>query len=269
MVAFRERIIRCLAHVARERPDAVHPVSGAVTDRLDDPASPLVPAATVCLAQLVADDPDPYLRHVWPVAELLGAGDGATRRHAAHVLADLAAAHPVAVAGVVPVLREHLDDDPAVATKVSAAIGRVAGERPEAVRLTVPELVSCLDHRTRPVRTNVAGALADVAGASPELVGEAVPSLVERFDDDAVTVRRNAVTAVLRVADERPVLAARARGGIIELLDDPDATVRRSACTTLGYMSDTLAIELLREVARTDPDASVRSSARWAVEHIS
>lgn len=268
-VEFGETLLLCLARVATHDPERVLAVREAILDRLRPPDGPLVPAASVCVLQLLETDPAAFVPHVTDLAALLAVDDASTRRHAAHAFTVLADAHPDAVAPVSDALAVGLAAaDPETVQKTTSALGLLARDDADAVVAHLPNVVARLDHSSDAVRANAAGAVADVAGGRPGVIDRHVGNLVDRFDDDAPLVRRNATATFARVAAQSGSVPSPADGALIELLDDTDPTVRALACRALGHVGAPAAVELLRTTSAEDPDRQVREAARWALEQI-
>lgn len=268
-VPFEEELLLCLARVASVRPTETQAAREAALARLS--RAELRGAASVFLAQLASHDPAPLVGHVDDFAALLRGDDSAAGRNAAHVLSQLARAHPVAVADAVSALADGAAAaDDQTALKSLTALGAVADARPGRVVDILKTVVGRFEAGHDGVRANALGVAAAAASTEPAAVAPHLTAVVDRFDDPAARVRGNAAAVALRVGQTDPDgVDSSVTGGLTELVDDPDPTVRANACRALGHVGGPLAVELLRDRARSDPEPAVRQSATRAVERLS
>jgi HEAT repeat protein len=169
------------------------------------------------------------------------------------------------VEGALPALRplcKALEDtDWSVRFWSSAALRRIAEERPAAAAEAVPALVKALRSQEDSVREYAAEALGNVGPAARD----AVPALEEVADKGDGWNRLRAAEALWKVAGPAGRPAVRAA----PLLRDSNEQVRRGAAECLGRMGPDAAeaAPALRE-ALADPDARVRQEAREALRKI-
>ena len=89
------------------------------------------------------------------------------------------------------------------------------------------------------------------------------PTLFVTASDTDVgkTLTARALIGALRVRDSVQSLAQLAKG-------DPDASVRNAACHALGQLRDGAARPVLEDIAKTDSDGLVRDQAQIALRRL-
>jgi len=73
-------------------------------------------------------------------------------------------------------------------------------------------------------------------------------------------------------SDYKPMVYSRNKSAtpiLIDLLKDSDPYIRAFTARALGYLGDERALEVLKQLAETDPNSKVKSRAKWAYEYLS
>jgi hypothetical protein len=92
----------------------------------------------------------------------------------------------------------------------------------------------------------------------PRMRGDQLAEVIQRLRSQPVPVRLEVVQQLAREADEVGVSVLRA---LAVEAPDPDANVRWTIAEELGKMRHPEAVRLLEELARSDPDETVRGCA--------
>ena len=243
-------------------------VDPAVT-LLDSATHPLLRnEATQFLATFAGHDPTAVTTAV-PVLAALLRDESADTDTVARILAAVGRTEPDALVDVVPKLELFLETEPERAhIRILTVIGLLSKEHPEMTVEVVPTAGELLSAEEVPLRSNAAGVLADIAGEYPTKVKPWVPEAIELMDDPDEQVRHNATAILARVAAEHPDAVRPAGEQLLAVLDDDLPNTRFNACWALNYINARHAVDTLREIAATDPDADVRSVAQLAVDNL-
>jgi len=88
------------------------------------------------------------------------------------------------------------------------------------------------------------------------------------MQDSDEQVRYNATSILSSVAKKYPDAVSPATEELLAVLNDESADTRFNACWALKRLKATSALEVLTELAATDPDEDVRSVAQVAIDSI-
>lgn len=143
-------------------------------------------------------------------------------------------------------------DDPAVEVREAAAeaVGKLGN--PQVVSL-LADAVSDPEERVRDSACRSLGLLRDA---------RATESLLEALRDPSPKVRASAAGALGRVGNDQAVVP------LILALNDTSPLVRYQAVGALASLGDARGIEPIRSLMQRDPDDSVRSRAKNALENL-
>jgi HEAT repeat protein len=265
----REDVAYCLAELARESPADVAPSADElVWFAAEHERAPATGEVLRCLAAVAADRPEALADHVATLVDVLSVREGYDRwglRALAHVsLADATALEPA-----VPLLTSALVVNPEEnGVPALSALGRVARETTPPSFAFVDHTVDLVDHSDKSVRQNAIGCLADVAHQSPSVVEDACPRIVPALESNDPRMRANAAVTIGRVAAGTPDAADPVRSQLLALLEDEYHYVRANACVALGYGRVSEARDRLSQLAAGDPEPTVRDRAAWACERL-
>ncbi|WP_306057728.1 HEAT repeat domain-containing protein [Natronococcus wangiae] len=267
----RKDVAYCLAELAREAPADVAPSVGElIWFAAENERAPATRHLLRCLAAVADDQPDAVADHVATVVDVLTARRGYDRwglRTLAHVSREA----PAALEPAVPLLSDALAANPeANGAPALTVLGRAARAEASLPSLAfVARAIELVDHDDDSVRRNAIGCLADVAHRTPSAVEEACPRITPALESDDPKTRANAAVTIGRVAVGRPDVVDPARTRLIALLEDEFPYVRANACVALGYGDVTEARERLSKLAAGDPEPAVRDRAAWACDQLS
>jgi len=261
--------LRSLAHIAELYPDMVAEEVDPVIDTVTADSRLVASAATRLLLYIAEHNPGAVVDALPAFGSLLAPTPTRARRQAVATVGLLANPHPEAVRPLVPQLCSLLDtDDTAYRISSTAALGRVTAAYPAAATPAVPTLVAQLDADHPELRANAVGVLGDIAREFPIDIAPYVDTLAVGLTDDDPTVRSNTAGAVARIASVKPRQIKPFTDALIALLDDEWTRSRVHACWALGRCGATAAAAALAECRHTDPEASVRQRAAWALDRI-
>lgn len=270
-----DEIAYCLAELAAESAGDVAPSTDEIVSfARANPAREATTDLLRCLAAIAVERPDALVDHVASIADVVDAREADDRDYSwgLYLLDQLSTDHPDALEPAVSVLADVLAAAPAEnGVTVLAVLGRIAR-----ADVTPPSLefvdvaASLVDHDDDSLRTNAVGCLADVARHHPAAVERACPDLARALENGDPKTRANAAIAIARVADGSgaDATADAARDRLLALLEDDHAPVRLNACLALGYGDVAAARDRLAELARSDPDPDVRERAAWARDRL-
>jgi HEAT repeat protein len=265
--------LTCLAALAAACPEEVAPHVESVFHALTATDRTLVTAATTCVSHVASADPASVSAATDPLVDLTTTADPTVRLHAAYTLGRIAVVAPEAVRPEVDSLvRVVGDGTERTATRLNAtcAVGRIAGEWPDAVVEYLPTFVGALDDDDAGVRANAAGVVGDVATTHAVAVRRHVDALLACLDDEDDVTRANGSTALARVTREFPDAVCPHVDRLVDALADDDPLVRENACWTLGYLRDEArpARPVLKRVRTDDGNERVRGRAAWALDEV-
>lgn len=121
------------------------------------------------------------------------------------------------------------------------------------------------------LRTDKPALLASASDGDLEVAAAAVKRLSELYGPEGLVeamavpsaVGRGLAVLELKAHPGPGTIAALSRG-----LKDPDAGVRARSADSLGYVGDSTSLEVLRQVAESDPDDFTRRMASQAMERL-
>ncbi|MCP4716639.1 MAG: HEAT repeat domain-containing protein [Deltaproteobacteria bacterium] len=198
-----------------------------------DGASALVRIGSPAVAHLIN-----ALRHKDPIV----------RRNAADILGRIGPKAKTAI----PALEKELENpDKAFCWTVKQALRKIK-------KVTVENLIDCLNDKDVIIRNNATKALGDLG---PNAIS-AIPALVSCLDDAKTEVRKNASFALAKIGE--PAIPA-----LIEALKSENAQTRKNATFSLGEMGATaqLALPALKRLLH-DNNSKVRWCADNAIKNI-
>ncbi|WP_415380147.1 HEAT repeat domain-containing protein [Halosimplex sp. TS25] len=135
----------------------------------------------------------------------------------------------------------------------------------------IEPLGNCLESDDQGVAVNAAWALSVFAEFHDERVADVavdhLDSLLELLAGDA-RARATSIGVLTYVCEHRLAAAERVTDALIERLDDDAAQVRAAAALALGYSDDDSVVPPLRELERSDPEETVRSTAANAIDRL-
>lgn len=270
-VDFHDEVAYCLAELASESPEDVAPsVDAIVSFAVDHAEAPATRDLLRSLAAVAADRPDAVVGHTAALVDILANRRGYDR-WGLRTLDHLSTEYPDALEPAVPILTAALAANPdGNAAPALSALGRIA--RSDATLPSyrfVEYAIGLVDHDERSVRNNAIGCLADVAHHSPSVVEEACPRIAAALESDDPKTRANAAVTIGRVAAGADAVVEPARERLLELLDDEYPYVRANACIALGYGNVREARDRLARLAAEDPVPNVCDRAAWAYDYLS
>lgn len=187
----------------------------------------------------------------------------------ARILASVGSSQPGALADIVPKLELFLETEPERAhVWVLEAIGHLSKEHANITVDVAPTAGELLSAEQYTIRSNAAGVLADIADEYPTDVKPWIPDVIELMQDSDEQVRYNATSILSSVAKKYPDAVSPATEELLAVLNDESADTRFNACWALKRLKATSALEVLTELAATDPDEDVRSVAQVAIDSI-
>lgn len=268
--ANRPKVLEVLAAIADDRPGEIAHFVGEITPSLDAEDDACRAAAAECVSHVAAHDPVDVVDAVPALATLVedrAEGVG----HALFGLNRIAADYPGEVRPAASALTDALGDESLSVSQrlnATAALGRVAGEYPDAGVAAVDELADLLDADDHRLRANAAGVLGDVAVVHAGVLGRHVEALAALLESDDDYTLVNTTAGLSRVAEVDPDTVRPYTDRFVALLDHEHDLVRLNACWALGYLEAEAGRDRLDEV-RVDDDAErVRSRAAWAIAEI-
>jgi hypothetical protein len=265
----QEDVAYCLAELAREAPADVAPsVDEIVRVAADNERAAATRDLLRCLASVSEDRPDALVDHVDALVDVLTTRRGYDR-WGLRTLANVARVEPTALEPAVPVLTDALVANPDTnGVPALSALGRLARDGAPSSLEFVAYTADLVDHRERAVRRNATGCLADVAHRTPSAVEPVCPCLTSALERADPKTRANAAITLGRVAAGTPEAVGRHRQQLLELLDDEARHVRANACIALGHGEVVEARDRLDRLAAEDPAPSVRNRATWARDRL-
>ncbi|TYL40663.1 hypothetical protein CV102_03605 [Natronococcus pandeyae] len=267
----REDVAYCLAELAREAPADVAPSVGElIWFAAKHERAPATRHLLRCLAAVADDRPEAVADHVPTIVDVLSVRRGYDR-WGLRTLMHVSRTEPDALEPAVPLLSDALAANPeANGTPTLTVLGRIArSERSLSSLAFVEHAIELVDHDDDSLRRNAIGCLADVAHQTPSAVEEACPQIAAALENDDPKTRANTAVTIGRVAAGRPDVVDPVRTQLLELLEDEFPSVRANACVALGYGNVTEARERLSRLATEDPEPSVRERAAWACDQLS
>ena len=269
-IDFHTEVASCLADLAAESAADVAPsVDDLVSFAVDNERHPATGELLRCFEAVAVERPGDVVDHADALVDIV---DHRTEydRWGLRLFATLSVDYPARVEPAVPVLTAAVAADPERNGPAGlSALGRIARSDATAPSLAfVDEAIPLINHEDDSLRNNAIGCLGDVAHHTPSAVEDACPRIAAVLDSADPRTRANAAVTIARVAAGTEAAVEPARGRLQPLLDDEYASVRANACLALGYGRVEVAADQLQELAREDPDETVRERASWAVDRL-
>lgn len=267
--AIQGEALGILSQTGETKPEVTRPAVERAIELATDSVHPLLQTeALQFLAMVTEHDPAPVTEAVPQLTALLR-DDTIDSETVARILASIARVEPDALVDVVPRVELFLETEPGRGhVWALEAVGQMSKEHANITAEVIPTAAELITAEETPLRSNALGVLADLADEYPDKVKPWTSDIIELMEDSDEKVRYNATATLTRIADEYPDVASPATDKLLAVLDDELADTRFNACWALKYINATSAIEKLREIAETDPDADVRSVARLAADSI-
>lgn len=196
------------------------------------------------------------------------------RRRIVSIVGATLAARPETASSVRPALsdvlrNEEVGRDRAV---LAEALGRAAESDPAAVAPLVDDFAVLLDDSESGVVGSAARALGLLADTHGRRVADAtethVGALADLLNGEGTSVRVASAALLAYVAEHRPATVEPVADSLIAALDDANPDVRASAAFALGVGGIRRSLSDLRDVAETDPDERVRTTASTAIDRL-
>lgn len=288
-------VLRALAVIADETPEAVDSVLEEVGRRLTDDPIPARQSAVRILQRRTDDDPTAVSHLTSQLVDVVSSSERSNvndprvpnyehrrlqeqtvaeeqlRQRTAAVLTELADADPDTVAPELDRLVQVLDPttprNPYLREQVLEIVQSVATVAPDTAVATVDSLVAVVEsaHLPASLRAGAASTLATLADerfeATTEPTRTAIPALGDLLTAAEPTVRASAGILLSYVAQRYPEEVAPLTDTLTNRLDDESISVRASAVWTLGYVGNNASRDALRETIDTDSDSDVRAVA--------
>lgn len=264
------RVLEVLAAIGDERPAEIAHVVDDIVPYLGSDNPDHRAAAAECVSHVAGHDPDDVVDAAPALATLVedradGLGD------ALFGLNRIAAEYPGEVRPAASSLVDVLADPSlSVAQRLNAtaALGRVAGEYPNAGVVAVDDLCVLLDADDHRLRANAAGVLSDVAQIHAGALVPHVDELADVLDSDDDYALVNTTAGLGRIAEAHPETVRPVTDRFVELLDHEHELVRLNACWALGHLEAESGLGRLDAVRVEDDADRVRNRAAWAIAEI-
>jgi hypothetical protein len=269
-IDFRDEVAACLADLASEAPTDVAPSTATLVavaaERVDAPATREL---LRCLAAVAAERPEAVVDHTGAIADVLERRRGYDR-WGLRALARVSRKRPDAIEPAAPVLADALAANPMDnGTPALRALGRLARSDAAVPSLEfVDHAVALVDHDDRTLRTDAIDCLGDVAQHDPAAVEPACEQLRSALASSDPDTRAVAAATIARVAAEAETAVEPVRDRLVALLGDDHAHVRANACMAIGNGRVDAVDDRLADLAREDSSPNVRDRAAWALAQL-